>query len=269
MLSSELQDVQVSETQVLVLNFMKNDPKLPEFLEMAKKLKVLIVTNYGFYLSELHSFHIVQYLTNLKTMRLERVFVPSFASIELQNLQKLTFFMCNVRKAFSSLNVSKSFPNLEEMHINYCGDLVNLPDGVQDSAKMKTLSVTHCHKLSKLPDEIGRMSGLEIVRLRSCIALTDLPASFCDLARVRFVDLSECFSIKDLPEDIGNLSCLEKLNMKGCSRIQSLPASVLDFQTLLEVVCDEDIKELWEFHLPNDSEIQLTLASEDINLNFL
>lgn len=153
------------------------------------------------------------------------------------------------------------------MHINYCGDLVKLPNGVCDLAEMKTLSVTHCHKLSTLPEEIGRMSNLEVVRLRSCIDLTALPASFCNLARLSFVDISECFSIRDLPEDIGNLSCLTKLNMKGCSRIQSLPASVLGLNQLGRVVCDEEIKELVEELWDSKYSKIFTLAKEDINLN--
>ncbi|KAJ7951223.1 Disease resistance protein [Quillaja saponaria] len=56
----------------------------------------------------------------------------------------------SVNQAFesSSHRISKSLPNLEEMNVDYCNDVVNLPEWLCDITFLKNLSITNCHKLS-------------------------------------------------------------------------------------------------------------------------
>ncbi|AES94770.1 disease resistance protein (CC-NBS-LRR class) family protein [Medicago truncatula] len=72
------------------------------------KLKVLIVTNYGFHRSEFTKFELLGSLSNLKIIRLEKVSVPCLC--KLKNLRKLTLHMCNTRNAFEncSIQISKT-----------------------------------------------------------------------------------------------------------------------------------------------------------------
>ena len=89
-----------NEAEVLVLNIRSREYTIPEFTEIMSKLKVLMVTNYGFHPSELNKFELLVSLPNLKRIRLEKVSVPCLC--KFRNLQKLSLYMCNTRQAFES-----------------------------------------------------------------------------------------------------------------------------------------------------------------------
>ncbi|XP_060970464.1 probable disease resistance protein At5g66900 [Cannabis sativa] len=269
--SSELFDIQLPKAKVLVLNFRMKKYALPKFVKNMSNLKVLLITNYAFFPAELSDFQLLNSLTNLTRIRLERISIPSLKEthIVLKKVRKLSLFMCEIGKAFSSVKISEVFPNLEEINIDYCDDLEELPAGLCDLIKLKKLSITHCHNLSKLPEEIGNWINLLVLRFRSCIDLENLPESICKLSKLTFVDMSNCYSLRNLPENIGQLCHLTKLNMNNCSRLAGLPSSVLDLKRLENVVCDEELKELWEFHLLPESKTEIKVAKDGVNLNWL
>ncbi|XP_050137513.1 probable disease resistance protein At5g66900 isoform X1 [Malus sylvestris] len=271
--STKWHDMQMPEVEVLVLNFQTKNYALPESVVNMDELKAVIVTNYGFLPAELSNFQLLSSLPNLKRIRLERISIPSITNNpkQLAGLKKISLFMCNIGQAFNngSISISSAFPNLEEMNIDYCSDLIELPVEVCDLSKLRKLNVTNCHKLSALPEEIGKLENLELLRLRSCSELSKLPTSMKNLGKANFLDISDCFSIKVLPEDIGEMSSLRKINMRQCSRLQELPPSVMDLEQLEEVVCDEETKYLWEAFSPFLSNVRITVAKENMNLNWL
>ncbi|KAK9948826.1 hypothetical protein M0R45_004386 [Rubus argutus] len=232
--SSKWHNMHLPKAEVLVLHFQTKNYAFPKFKKMSKSLKVLIVTNSGVLPAEVSNFTVLGSLSKLKRIRLERIWVPSIKEnpIELKRLQKISFFMCNTGRAFSnkSIRFFEAFPNLEEMNIDYCSDLVELPDDLCILIHLKKLSITNSHKLSALPEKIGELVNLEVLRLRSCSDLSELPSSVRKLEKLKFLDISNCFRIKELPEYIGEMCCLEKLNMRQCSRLQELPASILDLE---------------------------------------
>ncbi|XP_008241551.1 PREDICTED: probable disease resistance protein At5g66900 isoform X2 [Prunus mume] len=268
----ELHNMQVPDVEVLVLNFQTNNYALPESVENMDKLKALIVTNSGFLPAELSNFQLLSSLSNLKRIRLERISILSITKnpIELKSLQKISLFMCNIGQAFSncSIPISSAFPNLEEINIDYCDDLVELPADLCDLIQLKKLSVTNCHKLSALPEEIGKLVNLEVLRLRCCTDLVKLPGSIEYLTRLHFLDIYKCFSIKELPEKIGELSGLETINMGQCSRLQELPVSVLNLGKLQEVICDEETEILWG-EMFKSRLTRISVVKEDFNLHWL
>ncbi|CAN6563032.1 unnamed protein product [Malus baccata var. baccata] len=271
--STKWHDMQMPEVEVLVLNFQTKNYALPESVDNMDELKVVIVTNYGFLPAELSNFQLLSSLPNLRRIRLERISIPSITKnlIQLASLKKISLFMCNIGQAFNNCSnqISSAFPNLEEMNIDYCSDLIELPAEVCDLSKLGKLSVTNCHKLSALPEGIGKLENLELLRLRSCTELSKLPTSMKYLRKVNFLDISDCFSIKVLPEDIGEMSSLRRINMRQCLRLQELPPSVVDLEQLEEVVCDEETKYLWESFLSCLNNVRIIVAKENINLNWL
>ncbi|XP_068345324.1 probable disease resistance protein At5g66900 [Pyrus communis] len=271
--STKWSNLQMLEAEVLVLNFQTKNYALPDSMVNMGELKALIVTNYGFLPAELSNFQLLSSLPNLKRIRLERISIPSITKnpIQLASLKKISLFMCNIDQAFNncSISISSAFPNLEEMNIDYCSDLIELPAEVCDLSKLKMLNVTNCHKLSALPEGIGKLKNLEMLRLRSCTELLELPTSMKNLGKVHFLDISDCFSIKVLPEDIGEMSSLRKINMRQCSRFQELPPSVKGLEQLKEVVCDEEAKYLWESFSSYLKNVSIIVAKENINLNWL
>ncbi|RDX65851.1 putative disease resistance protein, partial [Mucuna pruriens] len=267
--ASYLSHIQPSQTEVLILNIRTKQYCFPEHVEKMSKLKVLIVTNYGFHPSTLNNFKLLGSVSNLTRIRLERIDVPHLGS--LQNLKKLSLYMCsNITQAFENgtIVVSDSFPSLVDLSIDYCKDLVGLPTGICDITPLKKLSITNCHKLSSLPQEIGKLVNLELLNLSSCTDLEGIPDSIGNLSKLRLLDISNCISLPILPDDVGNLHNLRNLYMTSCARCE-LPYSVVNLENLKEVVCDEETAASWEAFegiLPN---LKLEVPQLDVNLNWL
>nr|POE89715.1 putative disease resistance protein [Quercus suber] len=187
------------------------------------ELKVLIVTNYGFFHAEISNFQLLGSLPNCRRIRLEKVSISSLCKtlVPLKSLKKISLFMCNIGKAFENctIQLSNALPNLLEIRIDYCNDLLELPVGLFDIVLLKKLIITYCHKLSALSKGIGNLVNLEVLSL----------------------------SISKLPKHFGELCNLKVLNMKGCLRLRnSLPESTMELKQLELVVCDEERAKLWE-----------------------
>ncbi|XP_024177890.2 probable disease resistance protein At5g66900 [Rosa chinensis] len=166
-----------------------------------------------------------------------------------------------------SIQFSHAWPNLVEVNIDYCNDLVALPADTSDLILLEKLSITNCHKLLALPEDIGKLAKLELLRLRSCTGLAKLPGSTGNLKKLKSLDISYCFSIKELPEDFGELSSLRELNMRDCSRLQELPLSVSNLEHL-KVIGDDETQSLWQPFLPIKG-THIVVVKENINLNWL
>ncbi|KAI9089039.1 hypothetical protein K1719_029318 [Acacia pycnantha] len=178
--------------------------------------------------------------------------------------------MCTTRPAFESspINISDALPNLVELNIDYCKDLVKLPVEICKIKALKKLSITNCHKFSELPKEIGNLENLEMLRLSSCSDLEEIPDPIKRLQKLSHLDVSDCISLKELPEDFGYLGNLEKLYMKGCSRCE-LPVSVINLQRLTIVVGDEETAASWEPFQPELPNLTIEQLKVDINLDWL
>ncbi|XP_057416188.1 probable disease resistance protein At5g66900 [Lotus japonicus] len=270
--SSELCNLQPTKVEALVLNLRGKKYTLPMFMEKMNKLKVLTITNYDLYPAELENFEMLDHLSNLKRLRLEKVRIPflSKTGVQLKNLQKCSFFMCNVNEASENCTaqVSNMLPNLVEMDFDYC-TMVQLPVVLSDIVLLKNLRITNCHKLSALPEGIEKLVNLESLRLSSCTGLLELPDSITSLQKLEFLDISDCISLSNLPEGMGKLSNLEKLNVKGCSRLMELPASIMELEDLKDVICDEEVVELWEQFKIILGNLRLQVVQVDFTLDFL
>ena len=77
-------------------------------------------------------------------------------------LKKLSLFMCSFGQDFgnSTMKVKDALPNLMEINIDYCNDLVELPACLCDVILLKTLRISNCHHLSRLPEGIGMLVNL-------------------------------------------------------------------------------------------------------------
>uniref|UniRef100_A0A2N9J5X8 Disease resistance R13L4/SHOC-2-like LRR domain-containing protein n=1 Tax=Fagus sylvatica TaxID=28930 RepID=A0A2N9J5X8_FAGSY len=176
---------------------------------------------------------------------------------------KLAFGSCTIQ-------VSDALPNLMEINIDYCNDLVELPAGLCEVILLKKLSITNCHKLSTLPKGIGMLVNLEVLRLRSCTDLSELPDSIRSLHKLRILDISDCLSIKHLPKHIGELCNLEELHMKGCLNLRNeFPQSTTKLDQLKLVICDEERAKLWEPIKQDLTNLEVKVAEKNINLSWL
>ncbi|KAK7359895.1 hypothetical protein VNO77_01862 [Canavalia gladiata] len=267
--TSVLSLMQPAQAEVLILNLRTKQYSFSEYMEKMNKLKVLIVTNYDFHPTELDNFKLLGSISNLKRIRLERISVPHLGT--LKNLKKLSLYICsNVSQAFENGNIiiSNAFPNLVDLNIDYCKEMVGLPTEVCEITSLMKLSITNCHKLKFLPQEIGKLEKLEILRLSSCTDLEGLPDSIGRLSNLRLLDISNCIGLPNLPEDFGDLNNLRNIFMTSCTRCE-LPYSIINLENLKLVTCDEETAASWEpfqAMLPN---LKIEVPDVDVNLNWL
>ncbi|CAN6541787.1 unnamed protein product [Malus baccata var. baccata] len=180
---------------------------------------------------------------------------------------KILQYRGRMEQAFNNcyISISLAFPNLEEMYIDYCSDLIELLTEICNLSKLKKLSVTNCYisislvflNLEEMYIDycrIGKSENLEMLMLRSYTKLLKFPTTMKNLGKVKFLDISVCFSIKMLPKDIVEMSSLKKINMRQCSRLQELPQST---------------KCLWESFSLCLNNVRIIVAKENINLNWI
>lgn len=258
--------------EALVLSISSSDYALPSFIARMTKLKVLIITNHGFYPARLRNFKCISSLPNLKRIRLEKVSTTllDILQLKLGNLRKLSLVMCSFSEVFydiEEIDVPKVLPSLQEIEIDYCYDLDELPYWVSEIVSLKTLSITNCNKLYTLPEAIGNLSKLETLRLCSCINLSELPEATERLSNLRFLDISHCLGLRKLPQEIGKLQKLRKVSMRKCSGCE-LPDSVRNLENL-EVKCDEETGFLWERLKPKMRNLRVHEEETEHNLNLL
>jgi len=265
---SDWPQMQLAQVEVLIFNLRTKQYSFPGFMKDMNKLKVLTVTNYSYYPSEINNFELLGSLSNLRRIRLERISVPSF--VAMKNLTKLSLYFCNMKQAFENNNllISYAFPNLEDLNIDYCKDMVGFPKGLCDIISLKKLSITNCHKLSALPQDIGKLENLELLRLSSCTDLEGIPDSIGRLSNLRLLDISNCIILPNLPDDFGNLSNLQNLYMASCARCE-LPFSVTNLGNLKVVICDEETAASWENFKPMLPNLRIDVPQVDVNLNWL
>ncbi|XP_054784014.1 probable disease resistance protein At5g04720 [Prosopis cineraria] len=256
--------IQAAQAEVLILNLKTTEFTLPRFIREMRNLKVLILINYvDRWFTKFKNFELISFLQTLRRIRLQQVSVPCLW--ESKNLHKLTLYMCEVSAAFE--NSSMKFPNLVELNIEHCKDLVKLPDGLCDIETLEKLSISNCSKFMELPQEIGKLKNLILLRISYCVEIKELPESITELESLSFLDIC-CLNIKKLPDNIGELRSLTNLNMSDCS-ISSLPDSVTRLTHLKRVTCDGYTYHLWEV-IQGFIDFELKVETDkSVNLNWL
>ncbi|XP_023731139.1 probable disease resistance protein At5g66900 [Lactuca sativa] len=257
--SSKWCNMEIPNLEVLILNMMSKTYTLPHFLAANPKLKSLNITNHGLYLTKFNNFHFLTSSHNLTRIRLERVDIsPSILS--LISLQKVSLIMCKIGNTFKNL-ITKTpniWPQLVELEIDYCQDLVEFPGTLCNSDHLKKNSITNCNDLCGFSEEFGDLINLEMLSLRSCTKLKKLPESIWRLRNLSVLDISDCLNLSGLPEKMGKLGCLRKIYMKGCSGVNELPESVEELSHV-RVVCNEEVAYKWRGY----SNVEIDLVEEN------
>ncbi|KAJ8772886.1 hypothetical protein K2173_028063 [Erythroxylum novogranatense] len=254
------------KAEVLILNFSANEYFLPPFVDDMPKLRAVIAINSGPHIAKLQNLLVFSDMAHLRSLWLEKVSIAQFSecTAPLKNLRKLSLVLCKLEGFV--INLTQMFPSLQELTIDHCDDLVELPSSICQIHSLKTLSITNCHNLHQLPENLGDVKWLLILRLYACPALPVLPARMCELCRLNYLDISQCVNLKGLPEKIGELSSLEKIDMRECSQIWSLPKSAASLESLRIVICDEEVSWLWKDMKTN---VHVQVAEKGFSLDWL
>jgi Leucine-rich repeat (LRR) protein len=91
---------------------------------------------------------------------------------------------------------------------------------------LSTIILHGCHRLSRLPESISRLSELSQLGLTGCTSLVHLPKSITRLRNLSRLGLTGCTSLHHLPESINELSKISRLDLTGCTALTRLPESI-------------------------------------------
>ena len=258
-----------------MLLFSTSEYSLPSFLRSMKKLKVLIISNYGCKRAIVNGLPVLSSLTQLKTIRLERLIVTPFQEHTkvLQNIEKISLNICEGLGNMMSFNNNQSslkLPVMLDFNLDHCFDLEELPLGICDMTSVQRWSITNCHLLQKFPNDLEKLKSLRMLRLSACIGLKELPSSIGKLGKLEYLDISLCAYLKELPEEIGQLRKLKELDMRECSRLRKLPKSIGGLISLKHVTCDENIGMQW-MHVKSFAimDLQVNVVKEQFNLDWI
>ncbi|GLJ19832.1 hypothetical protein SUGI_0359430 [Cryptomeria japonica] len=199
-------DMNLPEAEALILLFTASEYYLPPFLKSMKKLKFLMVYNYGTKRATVKGLETLSSLTQLKSVRLEKVIATAVLKQRkaLQNLEKLSLSLCEGFKNSSAFNNTK----LHDFNMDHCSDLEELPPNICYMPSAHMWSITNCHQVQKLPYDLGNLSSLRVLRLSALPGLKELPSSIGNLGWLEYLDISVCVGLKELPEEIGQLKNL-------------------------------------------------------------
>jgi Leucine-rich repeat (LRR) protein len=131
--------------------------------------------------------------------------------------------------------------NLVELDISCLENLEDLPSEIGNLKKLEKLIIDNgngCGMNISLPESIGNLSNLKVLRLYGALDPTDLSDTNKPIPPSK---------VKSLPGTIGKLQNLEELDL-GRNRIKSIPSQIGSLQNLKRLALDHnDIDELPAF----------------------
>lgn len=133
----------------------------------------------------------------------------------------MKFKNCNFLRQVPDLS---GVPNLTELWLNDCPNLIEIHDSVRLLDKLRRLSAKRCTKLRTLPRAI-KWTSLECLELFGCSSLQSFPEILDKMEKLRKLSLNGT-AIEELPSSICNLTGLQCLNLGECKRLKGLPSSI-------------------------------------------
>ncbi|XP_048131535.1 disease resistance protein RPV1-like [Rhodamnia argentea] len=146
---------------------------------------------------------------------------------DFRNLKYMKFDFC--KSLVRTPDISWT-PNLEELHIYSCENLVEAHESIADHGKLQVLDLRCCFELSVFP-EVLKSGNLRELQLGRCSKLERFPDVPHKLEGLTKLGLQET-AIKGLPASIENLVSLETISLCRCKNLISLPSSIYKLQNL-------------------------------------
>ncbi|XP_023633866.1 probable disease resistance protein RPP1 isoform X2 [Capsella rubella] len=171
--------------------------------------------------------------SHFKNTCLPSTFNPAFlvelcmSSSKLQKLWEGTKQLKNLKwmdlsdsKDLKELPDLSTATNLENLDLQGCSSLVELPFSIGNATNLQELNLSRCSKLVKIPSSIENLEDLD---LSNCSNLVEFPSSIGNENKLKKLYLCDCTSLVKLPSSI-NATNLKRLLLQNCSRVLELPA---------------------------------------------
>lgn len=264
-------NLEFPKAEVLIINFTSSEYFLPPFIKRMPNLKALIVINHSTSYARLRNVSVFKNLTYLRSLWLEKVSIPKLSGIVMESLSKLFIVLCKINNSLETKEskLADIFPNISELTLDRCDDLIEIPPSICRIHSLRSLSLTNCHSLTQLPIKLGSLKSLEILRLYECPVLRTLPPSICEMTRLKYIDVSQCVYLTGFPEAIGKLVSLEKIDMRECPMISNIPKSALSLHSLRHIVCDDEVSWMWKEVKKVNPNVHIEVAKMQYDLDWL
>ncbi|KAI9176232.1 hypothetical protein LWI28_000148 [Acer negundo] len=138
--------------------------------------------------------NLVEKLTNLKVLNLDRVDISTPIHLILANLSSLSYL------SLQSCRLQGEFPS----------QIFHLPN-------LSVLQLSHNINLTGYLPEFERSSPLTVLAIGSCGFSGKIPYSLGNLTKLVSLDVSFNSFLGELPVSIGNLASLKELDLQGCN----------------------------------------------------
>lgn len=165
--------------------------------------------------------------------------------VKLQKLQFINLDSCkNLEKLPNSM---LNFTNLHciptiksDGYYGSRSDLSGFPSlkMVPDSLYMRnveSINLAGCEKLKRLPNFLGKLTGLRSINLELCKSLVMLPDCFENLKCLLDINLRGCEKLKRLPDSLGKSIWLGSINLGLCKSLETLPDSLENLKYLTSI----------------------------------
>ncbi|XP_042962027.1 disease resistance protein RUN1-like isoform X3 [Carya illinoinensis] len=174
---------------------------------------------------------------------------------KLKNLTFMAFESCSHLTEIPDLS---STPNLKELTVRYCNNVVKVHDSVGYLEYLSKLDFKECSKLEFLPRSL-KLRSLREFNLAFCSSLCVLPEIECKMESIDLLGLSGT-AVEELPLSFGNLVGLQYLYLWDCKNLMRLPIALIQLQYLHFLGiggCTNIVKKMRDdgqfLDLPNDS----------------
>jgi hypothetical protein len=112
------------------------------------------------------------------------------------------------------------------------GSQDSLPKNLWELTTLKKLELKYLLDIQGIPEDIGKLKGLQILVLENLPSLQALPNSLCNLSELEALTLKELDNITALPKEMGQLNALKSLTLAGMESLNALPASLGQLEKL-------------------------------------
>ena len=159
-------------------------------------------------------------------------------------------------------DLSMSTPNLKELALSDCNNLVEVHQSVGRLNKLVVWDLKGCSELQLLPDCL-MMKSLEYFNVLYCSKLKKFPNIHPEMKSLKYLEIGET-SISVLPPSFGNLTRLKTILFGSYDHLLHLPISIYELQHLSDLGLYGTVIFPKDFRYIFPSLIKLTLSFFEI-----
>jgi Leucine-rich repeat (LRR) protein len=219
----------VVDSEMIPSNIIPSLPAEVEELRAIKSIEILLNLVWSETLDQSNLQKIDQ-LKNLKSFIID----VDFGSLThfpesigaLTNLLELQFSGSGL---VNFENMSTSIGGLSEclkkLTIGPCHSLEGIPPEIWSLSNLEELHFRH-NLFPTIPNEIGCLSNLQVLKLVGCNIIRSLPPGIRQLINLVHIHIYSCGEFRTIPQEIGRLKNLEKLHIASCDNVMALPDEI-------------------------------------------